>query len=117
MREKADFYTIYKYELFNDGRNLVLTPPNSRIISAGLDGYDFLCIWAQVPITIVCTEDRMERIVKPATEKHYIEVFGTGWEFIDNGDLRFIDTVRDGVYMWHVFERMSGKDNNNKGDN
>ena len=81
--------TVYKYPI---GLHIsrVNIYKNAQIISAGYDPIGELCIWA-----LVDTEQEKEFVT--------ILTIGTGWELPENG-LEFIDTVKDGPYMWHVFK-------------
>lgn len=85
---------IFKYKI-EVGSNEIRMPRYAKIISAGLDNNDDMCIWA------IVNEEREK-------EKRVILVTGTGWsigEFKENGrGVGFIGTIRKDPYMWHVLE-------------
>lgn len=39
---------VFKYKLHQLGENVIAMPEGARIVSAGLDLGDFLCVWAEV---------------------------------------------------------------------
>ncbi len=81
---------IWKYSLKLDGENIVSIPQGAQILSAGIDPQGHLCVWA---------------IVHPERSKEARSIYirGTGNPF-SGEEGRFIGTVRDGLYMWHVFQ-------------
>lgn len=90
-------YTIYKYYIGDSEISSVAMPKGSTIISAGLDGNNELCVWAQVPYDGLKTSEYYEL--------RYFATIGTGWVFGSGArDYKFIATVNDGPYMWHIFE-------------
>lgn len=64
------------------------------ILSAGRDPNGDICIWAMI--------DDASPIVKKN-----IYCIGTGWPldliFTQNEIVNFIDTIKEGPYMWHIF--------------
>ena len=79
-----------------------LTGGNTRIkekvikwLSAGYDPSGDICVWA-----IVDPEVRIDEKVE-----YDILKIGTGWDFSQNelDNMEFIDTVKEGPYMWHIF--------------
>ena len=92
---------IYKYPIIGAGISphiKIEMPRFSKILSAGVDPNDRLCVWATI-------NEKEDMIYKN------IYCIGTGWplhEIIDkDSPYYFIDTVKNGPYMWHIFE---GKD-------
>ena len=81
--------TVYKYpiELYVSTIEIYR---EAEILSIGYDPIGQLCLWA-----LIDTEHEKEFIT--------ILTVGTGWELPENG-LEFIDTIKDGPYMWHVFK-------------
>lgn len=83
---------IYKYKLDATGvTELVdrfLVP-----IKVAFQG-NFLCLWCLVGGTNV-RESRLTVYSLP-----------TGYEFILNEDMRYLDTVQDGSFVWHIFYEM-----------
>ena len=87
--------TIYKYPLQPNAEEIELSiPGGGPVISAGIDPIGNTCVWAfadtekeDIPVRIYCV--------------------GTGWpmdwimEKEDN--LECIGTVKEGIYMWHLF--------------
>lgn len=87
MRAILKYHISYTAEI-----DEIEIPSGSKVISAGLDPQGELCIWA-----IVNPENELEL--------RKFTVVGTGWTMgreLDNWE--FIGTVRQGPYMWHVFE-------------
>lgn len=82
--------TIWKFELTLAGRQYTEMPAGAEVLSADMqDGK--LCIWA---------------IVDPSAtkERRYFEVYGTGTYMNPDSNLRFIGTVQEPPFVWHVFE-------------
>lgn len=70
-------------------------PVGTRILSAACRD--------QIPVVYV------EKIVQApgaATTKLQIVFYGTGNTFDIDGSLKFIGTVQDGPYFWHVYGRV-----------
>ena len=84
--------SIFKYQISYSAPTEIQLPMDSKVISADLDPHGDLCIWA-----LVDPENTMIPRV--------FMVVGTGWSMEDEIDnWEFIGTVRQGPYMWHVFE-------------
>ena len=84
--------TIYKYPLMAQVNKIEM--PLATILSVGLDPNNIPCIWA-----IVDTNSEKETRI--------FELFGTGWpldDVIEEYHMYFLDTIKEGLYMWHVFE-------------
>ena len=81
---------IFKYKI-EVGGNEIRMPRYAKIISAGLDNNDDMCIWA------VVNEEREK-------EERIILVVGTGWSIENCREVGFIGTIRKDPYMWHVLE-------------
>ena len=87
--------TIWKYPIDPSFEKIELAiPGGGPAISAGLDARGDVCVWAMVD------DDLEEEIVK-------IYCVGTGWPLDrimeDVEALKFIGTVKEGFYMWHIF--------------
>lgn len=87
--------TIYKYPIQPSVEEIELSiPGGGPVISADLDPSGCPCVWA------IADTDEKDEVVK-------IYCVGTGWPLDwamkENKALQFIDTIRQGVYMWHVF--------------
>lgn len=81
---------IYKYKLELTEEQIVNMPQGSKILSTQLqDGS--ICLWAMVD-----TE-------KPFKQRD-IRIYGTGSKITDLD--KYIGTVQDGRYVWHVWERL-----------
>jgi hypothetical protein len=79
--------TIYKYIIT---RNPIEMPQNAVVVHcAKQDSYH--CLWA-----IVDTDNPVEQ--------RQFDIIGTGWVLED--DMRHTGTFIDGVYVWHVIERL-----------
>lgn len=84
--------TIYKYLLpIVDKQNIEMTY-GAEILSAGLDPQGRLSLWATADLDAP----------NYPTERE-IRIVGTGNPMPGN-PMRFIDTVVDGPFVWHVFE-------------
>ena len=85
MRE---YDRIWKYPLsITDIQNINI-PSRHRILSAGIDPENNVCVWA-----LVASNDAKENVE--------IRIFGTGTPVDEFGE--FIGSVRDGVAIWHIF--------------
>ena len=83
--------TIYKYPIVV-GYNTIHTYENCKILSAGLDPKGSINLWV-----LVDTKENK-------TNEMPIMVTGTGWDFPEiSGSFDFIDSVREGNYVWHIF--------------
>lgn len=80
--------TIWKFEL-EQGVQRLRVPEGATFLSAEMQ-HGQLCLWA---------------IVDPTAKKvpRGVQVIGTGHPFFPEG-LKYINTVIDGLYVWHVFE-------------
>ena len=78
--------TIYKYPLPVTG-----LPKGARVLSAGLDPSNKLCIWAEVDPNA------------PLVDRQIL-LFGTGHE-LPSPTAIFIATVKDGPFMIHVYDQ------------
>jgi hypothetical protein len=81
--------TIYKYLLEITDEQTVSMPIGAQVLSAQMQGTQ-LCIWALVyPDNFNC--DRRVRI------------FGTGNPVTLEGDWKFVDSVQERIFVWHIF--------------
>jgi hypothetical protein len=87
--------TVYKFEI--QPEHTLRLPKGSGILSVGVQG-DKMFLWALV--------DPRNEVV---SEERRIEVYGTGHEIPNPGDLEFIGTLimYGGFLVFHVFERVS----------
>ena len=84
--------TIYKYPLMSQVNEIEM--PFATILSVGLDPSNTPCIWATVDTN---SEKEIRRFA----------LIGTGWpldDFIEKYHMNFLNTIKEGSYMWHVFE-------------
>jgi hypothetical protein len=82
---------VYKYPVGAlDGT--IDVPRGARLLSADLDPDGQLCVWAQF--------DPLEAGAEMEPRSVLVVATGRGFE---PGRLTFLDTVRDGAYMWHVY--------------
>lgn len=89
---------VWKWKI-NYIREKIEIPRNTKIVSAALDPEGKCCIWG-----LVDTEEE-------ETEKINVVVAGTGWEYYDDiKDMTFLNTVKDGDYMFHIFYKKIGKE-------
>lgn len=83
---------IYKYELDRENIvNLIKMPQGAKVLCFKMQG-NVPCIWAMVDI------------VQASVERKFA-VVGTGWDF-DPAGLEYVGTVIDGIYVWHLFEKV-----------
>lgn len=88
FKYRLDGAAQYRTEGFSVGRSFVIMmPAGAEVLSAGMDGAE-IAVWA-----VVDTE-------APPVPVSF-SVLGTGLDVRDDG--RFIGTVRDGAFVWHVF--------------
>jgi len=83
---------IWKFQLPLETIAWVAMPLLAEVISTGLDPAENLCVWA---------------VVDPNRElsKRMFLVIGTAHPLPDEVKLsRFLGTVRQGPFMWHVYE-------------
>ena len=85
---------IYKYYI---GPSLAVLKfdcyEGAEVLSAGLDGNENMCIWVKV-----------DTATPPASLKVYC--IGTGWDMEDvigSDKVKFVGTVTQKPYVWHVF--------------
>jgi len=83
-------HTIWKYELKITDTNHVMMPEASKILTAQMQG-NVLCIWAMV----APSSPLRERVIR---------IVGTGNPFRDAQNCRYIASVQERVFVWHVFE-------------
>ena len=82
--------TIHKFRLQGyHGTQWIDLPLNAKPISAQMQ-HGALCVWAEV--------DEVNRLVP-----HEFFVAGTGQLGPAYGRWRFISTVQDGPFVWHVY--------------
>lgn len=79
--------TVHKYSIFNGFTSL---PLNAEVLTAGIQDGAFF-IWAKVDTDQKTTENR----------EFYCA--GTGWD-ITRLNLKYISTVFEDRFVWHVFE-------------
>lgn len=87
--------TIYKYPLALTGLQRVEMPKDSEILSVQ-DQRGTICLWAAFP------GDGEYRVSRE------IEIVGTGnpVESFEKIDRKFLGTVQQGAFVWHIFERV-----------
>lgn len=89
--------TVYKYPISPSHEVIELDiPGGGPVLAAGLDPMGVMCVWAMAN-----TEEPDEKV--------RLLCIGTGWplnaiQSEDAQGLKFIAAVKDGPYMWHVFE-------------
>ena len=89
---------IYKYRI-EVGENKCLSYQNSKVLSVGLDPAGDICVWVTVDPSSGPKQLRFMCI-------------GTGWEIPAIKPITFIGTVKQDIYMWHVFQIMEEEDYN-----
>lgn len=86
---------IYKYKV-DPGPCKCLSYSNFKVLSTGLDPAGELCVW--IAVDTLSGPKQIEFLV-----------LGTGWAIPADRDLVFIGTVKQGPYMWHVFQDIGGE--------
>jgi hypothetical protein len=84
--------TIYKYPLEITDEQTVMMPCGSEILSAQMQ-HGQLHIWALVDKEATSTVGRQVRI------------FGTGNPVTLDHNWKFVDSVQERIFVWHVFCR------------
>lgn len=79
--------TVYKYHITYDG--VLQLPIGAEILTVGMQD-DRITMWA-----LIDSDAELEIRV--------FAVYGTGWQ-IQEPNVKFISTVFDGAYVWHLFE-------------
>ena len=82
--------TIWKYPIDLDDRQRIRFRKGAQILKANMQG-EQLCIWA-----LVDSEAK--------EEYREIAIFGTGHEIPEDLNLKFISTVANPPFVWHIFE-------------
>ncbi len=85
--------TIHKYECAVRHYTTITMPTGARILHAGIQKTMHVCLWALV--------DKAET----TTQERNIVIYDTGHPITNGLSLKYIGTVHDGPYVWHVFER------------
>ena len=81
--------TIYKYPIEITDEQTVSMPIGARVLSAQMQGTQ-LCIWALVEVGNVNCNRR-------------VRIFGTGNTVKLDGNWKFVDSVQERIFVWHVF--------------
>ncbi len=83
---------VWKFPIPLEDEFIVSMPVGGKVLSAGLDPQGRLCLWALV-YDIEAHEERR------------FCLRGTGHPIRHEGEpVHFVDSVRSGPFMWHVFE-------------
>ena len=80
--------TIYKYTIELIQNYPVQMPVNAKVLHVDIQN-SMITLWALVDLS-------------NSIEKRYFSVYGTGFEILKEGC--YIGTVKDGTFVWHVFE-------------
>jgi hypothetical protein len=64
-------------------------PTGAQVLSAQMQGIQ-LCIWALVEVGYVNCDRR-------------VRIFGTGNTVTLDGNWKFVDSVQERIFVWHVF--------------
>ena len=81
--------TIYKYLLEITDEQTVSMPRYAQVLSAQMQGTQ-LCIWALVEVGNVNCDRR-------------VRIFGTGNTVKIDSHWKFVDSVQERIFVWHVF--------------
>jgi len=88
-------WTIHKYILQIDGIIVIDMPIGSKILDVQNQD-NRICMWV-----IVNTE--LE------TEERVFQIIGTGHQLLGRTEKKYIGTVQQGPFVWHVFELGAGQ--------
>jgi hypothetical protein len=84
--------TIYKYPLENiPSGNIITMPADYELLTVDYDPNGEICLWA-----IVNTEVENTEVC--------IAILGTGWPMLEDIKHKYINTFKQGPYVWHAFE-------------
>jgi hypothetical protein len=81
--------TIYKYPIEITDEQTVSMPVGAQVLSAQMQGTQ-LCIWALVEVGNINCDRR-------------VRIFGTGNTVKLDGNWKFVDSVQERIFVWHVF--------------
>jgi hypothetical protein len=81
--------TIYKYPIEITDEQTVSMPMGAQVLSAQMQETQ-LCIWALVEVGNVNCNRR-------------VRIFGTGNTVKLDGNWKFVDSVQERIFVWHVF--------------
>ena len=81
--------TIWKFSLYTDNVQQIEMPGLSHVLCFQKQDGE-ICIWAEV-------NDELPKVTRT------FKIVMTGEELPDE-DLRYIGTVQDGAFVWHLFE-------------
>lgn len=83
--------TIYKYKLAVTDFQQIELPLGAKVLSVGLDPSGDVCLWAKVHRKETATYDAA------------IAIVGTGNDAEMSDRYKFMGTVKQGPFMWHIF--------------
>jgi hypothetical protein len=89
---------IYKYKLEERMSQTISIHSDYKLLDIQVQD-NCLCLWA-----IVDSE-------KPQTNLN-VEIYGTGHVLYKPEGLKHLSTVQQGIYVWHIFERVGYEANN-----
>ena len=90
---------IYKYQIDRTDRTEVPIREGARIIHAGLDPQERLCVWAEVDPYM-------------SISPRFIHVIGTRNPMPSDVALGYIMSVLDSPFVWHVYEEIEAPPSN-----
>lgn len=84
--------TIYKYPLKNiPNENIITIPADYELLTVDYDPKGNICLWAIVNNDVEDTEI-------------CITILGTGWPMLEDAKYKYINTLKQDLYVWHAFE-------------
>ena len=92
---------IYKYEIGPNQKSTII----DRFVGVLKVGWqeDNLCVWCLVSDNV--RQSKLTFYILP-----------TGYEFEFKEGMRYLDTIQDGIYVWHIFYEF-WKDSGKRGEN
>lgn len=83
--------TVHKYPLQIGTKVSIELPHGAEILKCAMQGTTPM-MWVQKPMAASSYAIR------------HFQVYGTGWVIDEHTDVRYIDTVFHGTFVWHVYE-------------
>lgn len=100
--------SIFKYPLpACPGLNTVRLPKDSEILSAGFQQAESL-VEGQSGRKVLCIWVKVLKVPEQEHEDRDVGVVGTGDAVWPDSEFRFVDTVFEPPFVWHVLERING---------
>lgn len=83
---------IYKYQILNTNGGEIRLPSGAEVLHADVQADGGFYVWALVD------HDATQFVTRT------FGVWGTGWSIDEYPSVDYISTVKDGAFVWHIFE-------------